>query len=284
MGHWGAGINANDTFMEVYEAYFHYYNNDVPVDEIRRKLLSDFYETVKNEQTANDFWFALAKALWESKALDNDMLAKIRNIVESKADLKVWKELDASEKLLNERAKVLDKFLDTISTEKEKAKARKKIKLYSGFYEKGTCLAIKFSNGNYGGLLVLHKDIDTETGENWVVATDINSATLPTPADFQNAKILTGRYKDDWGNHREYFWIFVFEGKLARKNKGIENLLVNVGMITIDRVFKVHFEKPFQYHDQWAGVITKVEGALERIAGGEKENISGTVAEWIKPI
>jgi len=244
-------------------------------------LKSDFAETIANEQTANDYWFALAKALWECKELDTSTFDIVKKIIEGRLDLKVWQELEASEKDLKAREKVLDKFLTTISIKKEKPKGRKKIIYYSGFYDKGTCLAIKMKNGNYGGLLVLEKEFDTLEGANYVAATNINLTRVPTTDDFQTAKILTGRHTDSLGYFREYFWIFVFEAKYKRYNKDIDNHFINVGTILIDRVFEKHFEKPFQHCDIWTHWINVVEEALNKISNGEKENISATVEDWI---
>jgi hypothetical protein len=281
MGHWGTGISSNDTFMEVYETYFHYYNHNLPIADIKERLKSDFAETIANEQTANDYWFALAKALWECKELDTSTFDIVKKIIEGRLDLKVWQELEASEKDLKAREKVLDKFLTTISIKKEKPKGRKKIIYYSGFYDKGTCLAIKMKNGNYGGLLVLEKEFDTLEGANYVAATNINLTRVPTTDDFQKAKILTGRHTDSLGYFREHFWIFVFEAKYKRYNKDIDNHFINVGTILIDRVFEKHFEKPFQHCDIWTHWINVVEEALNKISNGEKENISATVEDWI---
>ena len=281
MGHWGTGISSNDTFMEVYETYFHYYNHNLSIADIKERLKSDFAETIANEQTANDYWFALAKALWECKELDSSTFEIVKSIIENRGDLKIWQELEASEKDLKAREKVLDKFLETISTEKQKPKARKKITYYSGFYDKGTCLAIKMKNGNYGGLIVLEKEFDTLEGANYVAATNINSTKVPTTDDFQKAKILTGRHTDSLGYFREYFWIFVFEAKYKRYNKDIDKYFINVGTIPIDRIFEEHFERPFQHCDTWTYWINVIEESLNKISNGEKENISATVEDWI---
>ena len=124
MGHWGTGISSNDTFMEVYESFFHYYNHNASIEDIKKQLAIDFAGTLKIDQASNDYWFALAKALWECKELDKETFNKVKDIIDSKADLKVWKELNASEKDLEKREVVLQKFLATLSVEKEKPKAR----------------------------------------------------------------------------------------------------------------------------------------------------------------
>jgi hypothetical protein len=281
MGHWGTGISSNDTFMEVYETFFHYYNHNASIADIKKQLETDFSETINSEQTSNDYWFALAKALWECKELDSATFEKIKKIIELKIDLKIWKELDATEKDLKEREKVLDKFLLTISSEKDKPKARKKIKYYSGYYDKGTCLSFKMRNGNYGGFLVVEKLIDTIEGENYVLATNINLKKIPTTNDFLNSKVLTGRHTDSLGYSREYFWKLVFEAKYKRLNKNIENEFINVGKINIESNLIDTFSKGRHSCEIWTHWIGVIEESINKIENGEKENISSTIKEWI---
>jgi hypothetical protein len=285
MGHWGTGISSNDTFMEVYEAFFHYYNRNHSIDDIKSKLSAHFASTIEDEYASDDYWFGLAKALWECKALDKDTFNEVANIIKSGKNLKVWKALDATESDLKKRAIVLHKFLEKISTEKPKARKRKKIILYTGHYPKGTCLTFKMSNGHYGGLLVLEQKKETLEGENFVAALNINQKEKPTPEDFLNAKILTGRHDDKIGDtiyKREYFWVFNFEGKRKRYNKEVEKAFINVGKIEIGRTFESDFSKPLFYYDKWISVVKVIENAIQKIEGGEKENIEANVKDWIK--
>ena len=285
MGHWGTGISSNDTFLEVYEAFFHYYNWNHSVEDIKSKLSEHFKTTIEDEYASDDYWFGLAKALWECKALDKDTFEKVKTIIKSGKNLKVWKALEASDNDLKKRAVVLDKFLEKISTEKPKAKKRKKIILYSGYYLKGTCLTFQMSNGNYGGLLVLEQEKETLEGENFVAALNINQKEKPTTEDFLNAKILTGRHDDKIGDtvyKREYFWVFNFEGKRKRFNKEIEELFIPVGVIEINRTFESGFSKPLFHHDKWISVVDVIEKSFKKIEGGEKENIEAQVMDWIK--
>ena len=102
MGTWGTAIKSNDTSADIYAYFFDSYNDGKEPTEIKNKLISD------NPNGTNDFWFTLALALWETKSLSNDILEKIREIIESESDLKVWKELDASESDIKKRKIVLE--------------------------------------------------------------------------------------------------------------------------------------------------------------------------------
>ncbi len=282
MGHWGTAITASDTFMEVYETYFHLYNHDLPVEEIKEKLKAHFAEIINNEQTANDFWFALAKALWECRELDEDTFNRVKKIINEKQDLRIWKELEAKEKDLKAREKVLDKFLATISVEKEKPKARKKIVYYTGIYPKGICLAVKLPNGNYGGLLVLDQEKDTLGGENLLAANDLNMSGIPAVTDFQKANMLTGIMEGPLGQPLEVFYIFVMEAKRKRNNKAAEQTFINVGQLPIERVFEKYFETPYRYKDDWNDIAKVMEEALNNLAKGQRTEKSATLMSWLR--
>lgn len=284
MGHWGTGISSNDTYMEVYEAFFFYYNRNKSIDEIKSKLREHFKDVLSNSLTSNEYWFAMAFALWECKSLDEETHATVQEIIKERKDLEVWKELGASEADLKKRTSVLEMFLDKLSSEKSQAKKRKKIILYSGYYQKGTCLSFKMKSGNYGGLLIVEQKLETLEGENYLIATDIDQESIPTVNDFLNANVLTNRHEDKIGDkiyNREYFWWINFEGKRKRYNKEAIEKFITVGTIKVDKLFESNFSKPIFHYDKWISVVNVVEASINKLKDGEKENISSTVREWI---
>ena len=197
MGTWGTAIKSNDTSADIYADFFDLYNDGKEPTEIKEKLISD------NPNGTNDFWFALALALWETKSLPNDILEKVRKIIESKSDLKLWKELDASESDIKKRKAVLEKFLTKLESEKPKRKARKKKKTIEPIFEKGTCIVFKLENGNYGGAIVLSSDL--ESGYNLIVTTRLNQQSKPTLEDIKNSEILIRDF-GNWQKSTNWSW------------------------------------------------------------------------------
>ena len=120
MGTWGTGISSNDTFSDVYDDFFKYYNEGDFPDEILKKLMIEYQEVLDNEDDFTNFWFAVAKAQWECKALEENIFNQIKWIVEEDIDINIWRNLDASEKDLKTRRNVLIKFLDSLKVEKAK--------------------------------------------------------------------------------------------------------------------------------------------------------------------
>lgn len=196
MGAWGIAISSNDTYADIYGEFFDLYNDGLDVAEISKKLIAANQETINDKDDCNNFWFALAKAQWECKQLDNEIFDRVKRVIETGADLELWRQLDADEKDIKKRRKVLEKFLLDLQTEKAKAKARKKTIIRQPLFEKGDCLTLKLANGNYGGAVVLEAIKDDEFGLNLIATTRINQQEKPTKTDFEKAEVLILNYSD----------------------------------------------------------------------------------------
>lgn len=212
MGAWGTAISSNDTYADIYDEFFDLYNDGQSVEDISKKLIADNQETINEPDDSNNFWFALAKAQWECKQLDTEILEKVKEIIETDSDLEVWRRLDADEKDIKKRKVVLDKFLADLQTEKPKAKSRKKKVVRQPPFEKGDCLTFKLANGNYGGAVVLEAIKDTEYGHTLLATTRINQPAKPTKKDFENAEILIANY-ENWDNNFNIKWYFPIRHK-----------------------------------------------------------------------
>ena len=131
MGTWGTGISSNDSYADVHGEFFELYNGGVEVGEASVKLIEQNQETISDPDDANNFWFALARAQWDCGQLDPGILRRVRLIIESGADVDVWRRLDAAEKDIQKRAKVLAAFLIKLKSENAKPRRRKKRPLSS---------------------------------------------------------------------------------------------------------------------------------------------------------
>lgn len=227
MGAWGTGISSNDTFADIYDEFFDLYNEGFDVKEITAKLISDNQETINEPDDCNNFWFALAKAQWECKELDQNVFEQVKQIIESGSDIEVWKSLDAQEKDLKKRQVVLDKFLDSLLTERPKAKVRKKKIIRQPPFDKGDCLTFKLSNGNYGGAVILEAIRDTEDGYCLVATTRLNQLQKPVKSDFENAQVLIANY-ENWDDKFNIKWY------LPIRYKHINHLIEKVATIEVE--------------------------------------------------
>ncbi len=205
MGAWGTGISSNDTFADIYDEFFELYNDGLEVLEISKKLIKNNQEIINEPDDSNNFWFALAKAQWECKQLDNKVLDKAKTIIESGYDIEVWKRLDASEKDLKKRKVALEKFLGDLQKERTKAKSRRKKIIKQPPFEKGDCLTFKLSSNKYGGAVVLKVLKDTEFGHTLIALTRINQTSKPLKKDFENAEVLYVNF-ENWTDEPTIKW------------------------------------------------------------------------------
>jgi len=228
MGAWGTAISSNDTYADIYGEFFDLYNDGLEVAEISEKLIAGNQETINDTDDCNNFWFALAKAQWECKQLDKDIFDRVKNVIETGADLEVWRQLDADEKNIKKRKAVLDKFLADLLTDRPKAKSRKKKIIRQPVFEKGDCLTFKLENGNYGGAVILEAITDSECGHNLIATTRINQPKKPTKKDFENAEILIMNYAS-WDNKPNVKWYLPIRHKhTAHLIEKVNNIEVQI--------------------------------------------------------
>ena len=124
MGTWNTKINGNDTFQDIYQNFFDAYNQGKETTDISKQIQDGYAEMFEDSDDRNNSLFGLALAQWETKSLDQTIYKQVKEIIESGKDHEVWKGLGADEKSIKQRKVVLDKFLNQISTDREKPKRR----------------------------------------------------------------------------------------------------------------------------------------------------------------
>ncbi len=196
MGTWGTAISANYTYEDLKYQFYELYNQGLKSKEVTRQLLTNNQDIIKDFEEVNNFWFALASFQWECKALEPKLLEKVTDIINSRKDVELWKELGAEKSDLAKREKTLKRFLEKLNTEKKKPKRRVRKKFYDGFFEKGTCISFKLENGNYGAAFILEAEKQTELGLNLVAVCDYNNSTIPELDYFQHANLLIHTVKE----------------------------------------------------------------------------------------
>ena len=275
MGAWGTGISSNDTFADVYDEFFDLYNEGLSVEEITERLIASNQETINEPDNSNDFWFALAKAQWECKKLDSKLLDRIREIIKTGEDLKVWRRLNAEEKSIRTRKIVLDKFLADLQTERPKPKSRKKKTIREPVFEKGDCLTFKLGNGNYGGAVVLEAIKGTEYGYNLIATTRINQPSKPTKKDFENADVIIMTY-DDWNNKACIQWY------LPVRHTQSAHLIETVGTIEVQIYYNPNKSLNVYIADFGVSVIEAADEQFKLEETGSHSKKKQTIKELTK--
>lgn len=278
MGIWNTSIKGNDASSDIYSDFFDSYNDGKSPEEISKKLLTDYQEVLDNPQDCNNFWFALALAQWETKSLDEKVYKKVKEIIESGKDLKVWEELGADKKDIKKRKDVLDKFLVTIQTEKEKARLPKKIKAKDPIFKTGDCLTFKLKNGNFGGALVIGSDFESKYGYNLVASTRINQKEKPNLNDFEKADVLIVNYAK-WDNYERVSW---YLPKYFKKE--YIDLFEIVGNIKVDKAYKVNemYDFKVMYSGDWINIIEDIDRQFEHELTNKKPDKKLLIKEITK--
>ena len=233
MGTWGTGISSNDTYADIHGEFFNLYNEGIDVEEISKRLITRNQEVIDDCEDCHNFWFALAKGQWECKQLDRKLFERVKAIIDTGANLEVWRQLGSDEKDLKKRKNALDKFLSDLQSERLKAKSRAKKIFRQPVYEKGDCLTFRLENGNYGGVVVLEAVNDRENGYNLIAATRINQPNKPTKIEFENSEILIVNHAS-WEDRPHVLWY------LPVRHKQIAHLIEKVGNLEVQISYHVN--------------------------------------------
>ena len=152
MGCWGMGMAQTDEFCEIYDKFMEEYDNGKPVAEITAAILAEYHaEFDDGDGIMHDVYFALAKAEWMCCEQSEIVLNRVKEIIESGANIEFYRELEASENDLKVRGKNLEKFLNTLLTPREKPRKRRidpldRMKDLPPL-EVGECYRYKFESG-----------------------------------------------------------------------------------------------------------------------------------------
>lgn len=283
MGSWGTGISSNDTFADIYDDFFDYYNDGMSVKEITEELINLNWEISDIPEDENNFLFAIALAQWECKELDESVFKRVEYIINSKSDLKLWKESGASNADLKKREKALEKFLEKLKSEKKTAKKRKPKTFINSIFKKGDCLTYVMKNGNYGGAFVLTDEENTEVGVNFIAVTKINKSEKPNLDDFKNAEIVVRRQQNTYFENLKPFYkwdekpiIGIFMAKLFKKE------YVNIEVIGKLRIYKNYKPENSFMGFGWNQLLEIVPNLdeYEKINGTPKTKLK--LSKWTK--
>lgn len=267
MGTWSTAISDDDTFCEIYERFFELYDAGLGVEEITEKVASEFQEIRGLREAVNNYWFAIARAQWECKSLDETVFATVKTIVETESDITIWMELGATDDDITKRRRVLRRFLQSLARPKARIRPRRKRrKSVPAVYDTGDCIVFKKEDGMYGGAFVLATQGIGRDGFNCVVNTTIVSINKPILNDFISAfaPIVQKEVFESGIGYRpknivDLRWYPV--GDFA-KNKG---LFERIGNLSVERSYST--QDGFTGHLRWNSLIVASSDSDRRKVG-----------------
>ncbi len=254
MGTWGTAISSNDTYEDIFSEFMDLYNEGLEASEITKKIINQSTNLIEDYEDKNNFWFAVAMAQWQCKSLDPDLFKRVKTIIETGEEIKIWEELGADIKDINKRKIVLDKFLEKLSTEKDRPRKRKRKILRDSIFEKGDCLSFRLDNGNYGGAFVLTSEKQTEFGMNMIATTTLNLKEKPTTNDFKKAFVLIRKEEFGLKGYQDREMISWYYAQFFKKST-VEFEVV--GNLKVDKEYK--FDHDYTGASQWNTIKTNIE-------------------------
>ena len=254
MGTWGTAISSNDTYEDIFSEFMDLYDDGLEPSEISTRIINQNSELIEDIEDKNNFWFALAMAQWQCKSLAPDLFQRVKTIVETGEDIKIWEELGADKKELNKRKKVLDSFIDILSQEKDKPRKRKRKVLRDSIFQKGDCLTFRLDNGNFGGAVVLTSENQTEYGMNMIAITTIDQKDKPTIDDFKKAFVLIRKEQFGLKGYQDREMISWYYAQFYKKSKVDFEV---IGNLKVHKDYK--FDNDYTGASQWDAIKTNIE-------------------------
>lgn len=127
MGSWGMGISQSDEYCEIYERFMDLYDDGKETAEITKQILEELHREFDDaDGIMHDVYFALAKAEWMCGSQSEYVVKRVREIIETDANIAFLRELEVQPEDLKQRKKYLKSFL--ASLEKPRKKPRKRYK------------------------------------------------------------------------------------------------------------------------------------------------------------
>ena len=99
MGVWGVGITQDDAFAETCEQFKDALQSGRTPKSIAEELLLN----CTGNPEAHIIFMAVAGCLWRCKQLSDEMRQNVGRLIESDVDLNYWRELGATEPMLQKR-------------------------------------------------------------------------------------------------------------------------------------------------------------------------------------
>jgi len=130
MGSWGSKIDDSDTFSDVYDQFFDEYNSGATAEAATATVRAELDEYFVDHDDQYDAHIALALAQWETQTLEDTLLHKVEEYVESGADLKNLEERGADQDAIKKRASALSSFVNKLQTPRSSKKRRSRPKFH----------------------------------------------------------------------------------------------------------------------------------------------------------
>lgn len=185
----------------VVDEYFDLFNRGNPAEVIRKKILKDHEDELKDPDEGPLIWLSIAKAQWDCAQLEPIVRSKVNEIVSGGLGLDPWAE--QGERILQARKVALGRFLVKLETPNPHPRRPRKGTKRKPIFHPGDCLAVRLEDGDWGAILVLECETESDDsykdtyGINLAVTLRYKSSVMPTLDVFE---------KREWLNQTHHSW------------------------------------------------------------------------------
>lgn len=189
MGTWGQGILDDDLAGDVYSSYLQRFDAGEAREAIATAMQVEYSDEIADSDDGPIFWFALAKAVWDTGTLDANLRTRVQELIRSGAGLERWADQGPGE--LAKRKKALEAFATRLAADNPKPRKGKNPVFRTAPFRPGQCLSLALSDGDFGAAIVLAEDSGLDApGSNLVAVLDYKSASPPQQETFEKREWL----------------------------------------------------------------------------------------------
>jgi hypothetical protein len=189
----GVKIIDGDNAFDLYNVIMDMYDEGVAIPELKERIRSQYDIEGQDAFDEEIYLTVFALAMWEIGELDDELLNRVREIIESERGLKEWAEED--EYWYAPRKRVLHRFLKKIQTPPARLRKRKPNKpVRKLVFNEGDCLTLTLPDGHTLGFVVceiLQKQNKCVYKLMFVALPDATQYTLES---FRSGSFASGRY------------------------------------------------------------------------------------------
>ena len=144
MGTWGTALFSDDTAADIRDTYRDFIGDGLSGQQGTDALLREWGDQLRDPDVGPVFWLALAATQWRCGRLEDRVKTKAREVIESGADLRRWRD-DSRD--LKKREAVLQKLLEQLdSPQPAPRKIPKRFRDFSR-WQVGEVIAYRLSSG-----------------------------------------------------------------------------------------------------------------------------------------
>jgi hypothetical protein len=231
----GVKIIDGDFAHDLYHEFMDLYDSGIPVSAIKEKIRSHYESHPLDAFDEEIYVTVLAQALWEIGELDDEILGRVKEVIEEERGLREWEQ--EGEDWYRKRKRVLHRFLQKIQSPRVRIRRRKRHRNIGNLvFQEGECLMLPLPDGRTAGFVVC--EISQKRGRcTYLLAFVVLPNSPPYRLDsFRSASFAGHTYPSAGLSNLENLKFGVATAMLEHRSfKQLANTLSSVGCLPLNR-------------------------------------------------